>query len=194
MSANPLFFSSQSLLRSWFEKNHKKKSELWLGFYKVGSGKPSVTWPESVDEAICFGWIDGIRKSLGEDSYVIRFTPRKPKSIWSVVNINKVSTLTKSGMMKPEGLAAFAKREDKRSAIYAFEQKTIELGSVFEKKFKANKKAWALFGKQAPWYRKTAIWWVISAKQELTRLKRLEELIRDSEQGLMLKQHRRPSK
>src|SRR5437868_3468723 len=111
----PIFFAKQSDLRKWFEKNHDKEKELWIGFYKTNSGKPSITWPESVDQALCFGWIDGVRKSLGEDSYVIRFTPRKPKSIWSAINIKKVEELTKLGLMHPAGIDAFNKRDEKKS-------------------------------------------------------------------------------
>lgn len=177
----PIFFSEQAEFRKWLEKNHDKEDELLVGFYKVGSGKPSMTWSQSVDEALCFGWIDGVRKSIDEDSYCIRFTPRKPKSIWSAVNIKKVDELTKQGLMKPSGLAAFARREESKSAIYAYEQEQVKLSDNFEKQFKANKKAWAFFESQAPWYKKREINKVMSAKQEATRQSRLDQLIDYSE-------------
>jgi uncharacterized protein YdeI (YjbR/CyaY-like superfamily) len=189
----PLFFSKPFDFRKWLEKNHAKETELLVGFYKVSSGKPSITWPESVDEALCFGWIDGVRKSIDDESYTIRFTPRKPGSIWSAVNIKKVAELTKKGLMHPAGLAAFEKRKDYKSAVYSFEQKEISLGE-YEKKLKANKKAWSFWSTQAPSYRKAATWWVISAKQEATRAKRLATLITDSEAGLRIAQMRRDKK
>ena len=175
----PTFFSTQSAFRKWLEKNHDKVKELSVGFYKVKTGKPSITWSESVDEAICFGWIDGIRKSIDNESYCIRFTPRKPKSIWSAINIKKVEELTKQGLMYPAGLAAFSKREENKSRIYSYEKDVAILSDVFLKKFKANKKAWKFFQSMAPSYQNTAIHWVMSAKQEITKVKRLDELIRD---------------
>ena len=128
----PKFFANGAELRKWFEKNHDKEKELWLGFYKTTSGKPSVTWPGSVDQALCFGWIDGVRKSLGEDSYVIRFTARKPGSIWSAINIKKVEELTKLGLMHTAGIDAFLKRDKKKSRVYSFEQENIQLDKNFE--------------------------------------------------------------
>jgi uncharacterized protein YdeI (YjbR/CyaY-like superfamily) len=190
----PTFFSNQSKLRKWFEKNHNKKQELWVGYYKTSSGKPSITWPQSVDEALCFGWIDGVRKSIDENSYVIRFTQRKPKSIWSDVNIKKVEELTKLGLMYPAGIEAFSKRDEKKSRIYSFEQKNIKLDKNYEKQFKQNKKAWIFFQSQPPSYQKPAIWWVMSAKLETTRQKRLDTLIRDSEEGQRISRLRPVSK
>ena len=169
----PKFFRTPEQFREWLEKNHGSKDELWVGFYKKGSGKPSITWPESVDQALCFGWIDGIRKSIDENSYVIRFTPRRPGSIWSAVNINKVKELEEKGLVTPAGRAAFEKRDAKKSEIYSFEQKNVSLGDTYEKVFKKNKKAWISFQAMPPSYRKAATWWVISAKQEATREKRL---------------------
>jgi len=180
---NPIFFAKQSDFRKWLQKNHTKETELVVGFYKVGSGKPSMTWSQSVDEAICFGWIDGVRRSIDEESYQIRFTPRKPSSIWSAVNIKKIQTLTKQGLMQPAGLASFEKRQEARSKIYSFETADVALPKELEKKFKANKKAWDYFQLLAPSYKKTSIHWVISAKQEATKLKRLDILIKDSEKG-----------
>lgn len=177
----PKLFPTQTDFRRWLVENHDKENELLVKFYKVGSGKPSMTWSQSVDEALCFGWIDGIRKSIDEDSYCIRFTPRRAKSIWSAVNIKKVGELSEKGLMQPAGLAAFAKRDESKSRIYAYENEPLKLSADFEKQFKTNEKAWAFFQKQAPYYQKTATKWVMSAKQESTRQSRLERLIADSE-------------
>ena len=178
-----IFFSQPSEFRKWLEKNHDKETELVVGFYKVGSGKPSITWSQSVDQALCFGWIDGVRKSIDGDSYTIRFTPRKSSSIWSAVNIAKIKELTKNGLMHPSGLAAFNKRQDSKSGIYSFEKAEISFSPAFEKLFKANKKAWKYFQDLAPSYRKTSMNWVMSAKQPATQLKRINQLIADSESG-----------
>jgi uncharacterized protein YdeI (YjbR/CyaY-like superfamily) len=175
------FFPTQSSFRKWFEKNHDKTNELLVGFYKVNSGKPSMTWSQAVDEAICFGWIDGVRKSINEESYSIRFTPRKPGSIWSAINIQKVENLSKQGLMHPPGMAAFEKRMEHKSAIYSYEKAPQNLSDDFLKKFTSNKKAWNYFQSMAPSYQRTAIHWVMNAKQEVTKLKRLSELINDSE-------------
>lgn len=184
---NLVFFPTQKHLRKWFEKNHKKEKELLAGFYKVTSGKPSVTWSQSVDEALCFGWIDGIRKSVDKESYCIRFTPRNPKSNWSAINIRKVEELTKLGLMKPEGLKAFGFRKEEKSKIYAYENPEVLLDKSFEKLFKANKKAWKFFQTMTPTYRKVTSRWVMSAKQESTKLKRLNELINDCAAGKKIK-------
>ena len=176
----PTFFTKQSDFRKWLKKNHKKESELVVGFYKVGSGKPSMTWSQSVDEALCFGWIDGVRKSIDKESYQIRFTQRKPTSIWSAVNIKKIEELTRQGLMQPAGLASFDKRQEAKSKIYSHENKEAKFSPAFEKKFKANKKAWAYFQSLAFSYKKTSTHWVMNAKQDATKLKRLNELISDS--------------
>lgn len=139
----PIFFSTQSDFRKWLSKNHDSLDELWVGYYKKDSGIPSITWQQSVDEALCFGWIDGIRKSVDAQSYMIRFTPRRPKSIWSTININRVKELKKLGLMMPSGLAAFEKKEEDRSEIYSFERKAVKLDKTHETIFKRNKKAWA---------------------------------------------------
>ncbi|WP_079913679.1 YdeI family protein [Paenibacillus sp. 32352] len=187
----PVFFASPAEFRAWLEENHDKAQSLQVGFYKKGSGKPSMTWPESVDEALCFGWIDGVRKGIDDVSYTIRFTPRKRGSIWSAVNVQKVEELTKLGKMRPEGLRAFAERKEEQTAVYAYEQeKDAELGEAYEALFRANKKAWDYFQAQSPSYQKTAVHWVVSAKKEETRLKRLHELINDSEQGEVIRHHR----
>jgi uncharacterized protein YdeI (YjbR/CyaY-like superfamily) len=192
LNMEPTFFQTKNQFRKWFEANHLKEKELLVGFYKVGSGKPSITWPESVDEALCFGWIDGIRKSLDDESYTIRFTPRKPGSIWSAINIKKVEMLSELGLMHPAGIAAFQKRSASKSAIYAYEKIPVPLDKQFEKRFKANKKAWTFFNALAPSYKRSAINWVMSAKQEATRLKRMNTLIKDSEEGLKIKPLRYP--
>jgi uncharacterized protein YdeI (YjbR/CyaY-like superfamily) len=179
----PTFFAKQSDFRKWLEKNHKKETELLVGYYKVGSGKPSMTWSQSVDEALCFGWIDGVRKSIDNDSYQIRFTQRKPTSIWSAVNIQKIEELTKQGLMRPAGLSSFEHRKDHKSKIYSYENEEATLSPEFKKQFKANKNAWDYFQSLAPSYRKTSTNWVMSAKQETTKQKRLNELIADSEAG-----------
>ncbi|MGG9962307.1 YdeI/OmpD-associated family protein [Ferruginibacter sp. SUN106] len=179
----PTFFAKQSDFRNWLKKNHKKESELIVGFYKVGSGHPSMSWSQSVDEALCFGWIDGVRTSIDKDSYQIRFTQRKPSSIWSAINIKKIETLTKQGLMQPAGLASFDKRKEANSKIYAHESEAVKFTPAFEKQFKANKKAWHYFQSLAASYKKISTHWVMSAKQEATQLKRLYEIITDSEAG-----------
>jgi uncharacterized protein YdeI (YjbR/CyaY-like superfamily) len=177
----PKFFAKQSDFRKWLVKNHKTQTELLVGFYKVNSGKSSMTWPQSVDEALCFGWIDSVRNRIDVESYSIRFTPRKPTSIWSAVNIKKIEDLTKKGMMQPDGLAAFEKRTENKSKVYAYEHETAKLSPEFEKTFKANKNAWAFFTAQAPSYQKTMMHWIMRAKQEATQLSRLEKTISVSE-------------
>jgi len=180
---NPKFFKTPSAFRKWLEAHHASAKELWVGFYKKGSGKPSIDWPESVDEALCFGWIDGIRKSIDADSYMIRFTPRKPTSVWSAVNIKNVENLIKEKRMHPAGLKAFAARKENRSGIYSYEQRGPELVEPYLGMLKRNKAAWKFFQAQPPSYRKVMNWWVVSAKQEATRVKRLDKLIEESAQG-----------
>jgi uncharacterized protein YdeI (YjbR/CyaY-like superfamily) len=173
----PRFFATPAAWRAWLEKNHATKSELLVGFYKTGSGKKSITWPESVDEALCVGWIDGIRRSLDDDSYTIRFTPRQRKSKWSSVNIKRVGELTKLGRMKPEGLAIFEQRDASQTDGYSYERREAQLDEAMQKRFRANKDAWTFWEAQPPYYVRTLSWWVISAKREETRTKRLEQLI-----------------
>jgi uncharacterized protein YdeI (YjbR/CyaY-like superfamily) len=184
---SPTFFPTPSHFRKWFEKNHLKETELYVGFYKVDSGKQSITWPQSVDEALCFGWIDGVRKSIDEHSYYIRFTPRKPGSIWSAINIKKIEELTKKGFMHPKGHEAFSHRKEAKSKIYSYEKAPAELAKEYEKKFKANKKACAFFHSLEPSYQRQCLHWVMDAKQEKTRISRLDELIRDSDAGHKIK-------
>jgi uncharacterized protein YdeI (YjbR/CyaY-like superfamily) len=183
----PTFFKKPDDFRAWLAKHHQTHKELLVGFYKKDSGKPSITWPESVDEALCYGWIDGVRKSLDDISYTIRFTPRKTTSIWSLVNIKKVEALTSGGRMQATGIQAFAARKESKSGIYAFEQEPAELPVAFVTIFSKNKAAWSFFQAQPPSYRKTLVWWVISAKQEATRKSRLDKLIEASGHSLRLR-------
>jgi len=181
--AELIFFDSEMSFRQWLENNHDKETELEVGYYKVNSGKPSMTWSQSVDQALCFGLIDGVRYSIDSESYKIRFTPRKKTSIWSLVNIKKVEHLIKSGLMHPAGLDVFNSRNEIKSGSYSFEQEEIKLSEEFEKKFKKNKIAWKYFEALPKTYRNPSMHWVMSAKQESTRQKRLEELMKDSENG-----------
>jgi len=183
---NPEYFKDQNEFRKWLEKNHKKESEIIVGYHKVGTGKPSLTWSQSVDQAICFGWIDGIRRSIDEERYCIRFTPRKPASIWSNVNIKKVEELTKKGLMTEPGLQAYNNRKDTKSGIYSFEKEAAKLDDASEKLFRSNQVAWDYFAKQAPSYRKTKIYWIMSAKQETTRISRLNKLVSACERHIRL--------
>lgn len=193
MTAAPkaTFFPSPADFRRWLEQNHDKVGELWVGFHKKASGRPSITWPESVDEALCYGWIDGVRYRIDEASYRIRFTPRQPKSIWSNVNVKRVAALKKLGRMAPAGLAAFAKADRKRAGVYSFEQKNARLGPAYEKKLKANRKAWEFFRAQPPYYQRLGAWFVISAKREETRAGRLATLIKACAAGRRLGPARR---
>jgi uncharacterized protein YdeI (YjbR/CyaY-like superfamily) len=189
----PRFFASPDLFRNWLAEHGGDSQELLVGFYKKGSRLPSVTWPEAVDVALCFGWIDGVRRSLGDSSYTIRFTPRKPTSTWSAVNIKRVEELTQAGLMQPSGLTAFQQRKQEKSKIYSYEQKqAARLSRAHERRFRANKKAWEFFQRQPPWYRRVATFWVISAKKEETRQSRLARLIEDSEQGRTIRPLTRP--
>ncbi len=182
--ANARFFKTADDFRTWLAKHHASQSELWVGYFKKDSGRASITYPESLDQALCFGWIDGVRGNLDEVSYAIRFTPRKPRSIWSAVNIRKANALVASGLMHESGARAFAARTEDRSEIYAFERKRKgELDPAYAKRLAANKKAKAFFDAQRPSYQRTIIHWVMSAKQEQTRLRRLELLVKSSERG-----------
>ncbi len=180
----PKFFATPPLFRAWLEKNHAKESEILVGFYKRGTKKPSITWPESVDEALSFGWIDGVRKSLGDEAYTIRFTPRKKTSIWSAVNVARVAALKKAGKMHASGLAAFAHRTEARTGVYSFERRTaVKLTPAQEKKLRANAKAAKWFETQPPSYKRAVLHWVTSAKREETREKRLAIFIADCAAG-----------
>jgi len=174
------YFKSANDFRRWLEKNHATTQELWVGYYKKSSQQPSLTWPESVDEALCFGWIDGIRKSVDDLRYTSRLTPRRRGSIWSAVNIKRARELTEKGLMRPPGMAAFNARKENKSGIYSYEQRSANLARPYEKRLRQNKAAWDFFYAQPPSYRKAIAWWIVSAKQEATRLKRLEKLIEES--------------
>lgn len=173
------YFRTQNELRKWLEKNHNKADEIFVGFYKVHTKKKSITYSEALDEALCFGWIDGIRKSIDDERYQIRFTPRRKSSKWSNVNINKAKELIKSGKMKAAGLKEFENRRKYKSAKYSYEEKIEKLSPEYEKKFKTNKNAWKFFQNQAPYYKRTVSFWVMSAKKEETRQRRLKVLIED---------------
>jgi uncharacterized protein YdeI (YjbR/CyaY-like superfamily) len=179
----PRFFKTPAAFRKWLAANHQKSKELWVGFYKKDTGKASITWSESVDDALCFGWIDGIRKKFDDESYVIRFTPRKPESIWSAVNMRNVERLIKDKRMTDAGLKAYALRKEFRSGIYSYEQRPTELVEPYASQFKKNKAAWKFFQSQPPGYRKMMTWFIVSAKTEETRQKRLARLIDESAQG-----------
>jgi uncharacterized protein YdeI (YjbR/CyaY-like superfamily) len=180
----PVFFATPEKFRVWLETHHETARELLVGFYKKGTGKPSMTWPESVDEALSFGWIDGVRRSLGDDAYTIRFTPRKATSIWSANNVDNVARLTKAGKMRPAGLRAFAARTAEKTGVYSFERaEAAKLSREEDAVLRASSRAAAFFDAQAPWYRRAAIHWVVSAKREETRQRRLQQLIADSRAG-----------
>jgi uncharacterized protein YdeI (YjbR/CyaY-like superfamily) len=190
----PRFFATPLEFRAWLERHHTKSQELLVGFHKRASGKPSITWPESVDQALCFGWIDGIRKRVDETSYTIRFTPRKSSSTWSTINVNRVKELTASGLIRPAGLRAFEQRTEKKSGIYSYERRhAAKLPRDDERRLRANKKAWAFFQAQAPWYRRTATHWVISAKKAETRQRRLTQLIEHSARARRIPPLTRPA-
>jgi uncharacterized protein YdeI (YjbR/CyaY-like superfamily) len=179
----PKFFTSPAQFREWLEKNHSTATELLVGFHKKGSGKKSITYSEALDEALCFGWIDGVRRSLDETSYTIRFTPRKPRSIWSLINVRHVERLQKQGRMHSAGLAAFAQRDPKRTGIYSFENRPRELSPEYQKEFAKHKTAWQFFQAQPPGYKRLMTYRVMEAKKEETRLRRLQQLIESSAKG-----------
>jgi len=187
-----VYFESPAAFRRWLAANHDTAPELVVGFHKAHTGKPSLTWPESVDEALCFGWIDGVRRRVDDDRYTIRFTPRRRNSLWSFVNVRRVKALTEQGRMQPAGLAAFEARRAERGGAYSFEQPLTKLTPAEIRTFKANKPAWRFFEEQPPGYRKTAVFWVTSAKKPETRTRRLATLIADSAAGLRIGILRRP--
>lgn len=183
---NPIFFKSGVEFREWLSRNHLSEKELLVGYYKVSKGKATLTWSESVDQAICFGWIDGIRKSINEESYCIRFTPRNPKSNWSEVNIKKAEGLISNGLMQPKGLELYNNRKVKSENEYSYENKPKELPNHLENKIKENKLAWQFFNAQSDYYKRTIYHWILSAKQEKTKEIRTEKLIKLSELGQKL--------
>jgi uncharacterized protein YdeI (YjbR/CyaY-like superfamily) len=187
----PTFFPRPADFRRWLAEHHADARELWVGYHKKGSGRPSLTWPESVDEALCFGWIDGVRKRIDDDRYAIRFTPRKPGSVWSAVNIKRAEVLAAEGRMQPAGLRAFEARREDRSGVYSYEGRRDSLDEPYATALRKNAAAWAFFQAQPASYRKAACWWVVSAKQEATRLRRLARLVEESARGRRLPQFTR---
>lgn len=182
----PLFFENALAFRKWLETNGEKETELLVGYCKVSTGKLSMSWSESVDQALCFGWIDGVRRSIDKESYYIRFTPRKPNSNWSAVNIQKINELISSGQMTPTGLKLFELRKESKSEVYSYENRTEDFPPDIEERFRQNEKAWKFFTKQAPSYRKTIIYWIMSSKQEATFEKRFNLLTAGCESGKRL--------
>lgn len=170
------FFATPAAFRKWLDENHATATELQLGYYKKDTGKPSITWPESIDQALCYGWIDGIRRKVDDSIYTVRFTPRKRGSLWSPVNIRRAKALIAGGQMRPPGLAAFKQRAEYKSGTYSYEHRDVNLPDPYEKLLKKNKAAWTFFQAQSPSYRKQVFWYVVSAKTEATRLKRLEAI------------------
>ncbi len=185
-AVKPTYFKSAAAFRTWLEANHARVTELWIGFYKKDSGKGGITYAEALDESLCFGWIDGLKKRVDELSFMQRFTPRKPKSIWSLINIGHVKRLTKEGRMMPAGERAFAARTPERSGVYSFENRPRELSPALRRQFKADKAAWEFYLRQPLGYRRLTAFWVMSAKQEETRRRRLAKLMSDSMQNRRL--------
>jgi uncharacterized protein YdeI (YjbR/CyaY-like superfamily) len=187
--SEPIYFASPDEFRAWLEEHHETETEVWVGYWKKATGKPSLVWSQAVDEALCFGWIDGVLRGIDDERHIQRFTPRKPTSNWSAINIAKVERLRAEGRMWPAGEAAFARRRDDRSAIYSYEQrKNAQLEPDEQARFAANVSAWAYFTSRPPSYRTPALWWVVSAKKPETRERRLATLIEDSAAGRPIKQ------
>jgi uncharacterized protein YdeI (YjbR/CyaY-like superfamily) len=179
----PRFFKDQAAFRAWLARHHNTERELVVGLHHRGSGKPSITYPEARDEALCFGWIDGVRKNYDATSYTVRFTPRKPDSTWSAVNLGRIRELKAGGRMQPAGLRAFETRDPRKAELYSFENRPRPMDAAAVRAFKANRRAWTWFEAQAPWYKRTAAWWVMSAKREETRARRLAMLIASASRG-----------
>jgi uncharacterized protein YdeI (YjbR/CyaY-like superfamily) len=188
----PVFFATPDELGAWLEQHHESADELWVGLYKKSSGKPSVTWPEVVEQVLRFGWIDGVRRSLDDESYANRLTPRRPNSNWSAINVAKVEELKQRGLMTPAGLRAYEARTPERTGVYSFERDAAELPPEFEQRLSANAAAREWFDGRPPGYRRTAIHWVTSAKREGTRMRRLQQLIDCSAEGQAVPPLRRP--
>jgi uncharacterized protein YdeI (YjbR/CyaY-like superfamily) len=191
---NVVFFESPAELRAWFEANHEAATELWLGYHLKRTGRPSVTWQDVVDQELCFGWIDSVRYSLGDDRSAQRITPRRKGSVWSAVNIRRFQELERLGLVHPRGRAAFEKRDEARSRIYSYENRSLGFDEGREKEFRKNRAAWKFFESQAPSYRKTAAYWVMSAKRDATRKRRIEQLVEHSRKGERLPQFVSPSR
>jgi uncharacterized protein YdeI (YjbR/CyaY-like superfamily) len=187
----PIFFNSPQEFYDWLEEHHESEAEVYVGFYKTHTGKRAMSWSEAVDQALCFGWIDTRANAIDADRYMQRFTPRKPGSNWSNVNVEKVAKLKEAGLMRPAGLAAFERRTEDRTGVYSFERENTELPPEYQERLRANPAAAEYFDRKPPWYRRTATHWVVSAKREETRLRRLAQLIEDSAAGLDIKPLRR---
>jgi uncharacterized protein YdeI (YjbR/CyaY-like superfamily) len=190
----PIFFRSGAELRRWLERHHSTERELLVGFYKKGAPRAGITYREALDEALCFGWIDGVRRSVDDDSYMNRFTPRTARSTWSVVNIGRMRELIADGQVAPAGLAAFERRDEERSRQYSYEARTRPLDPEYERELRANARAWAFFSAQPPSYRRLTSWWVMSAKQEATRRRRLATLVDCSAAGARIPQLASPAR
>ncbi|MFL5261156.1 MAG: YdeI/OmpD-associated family protein [Anaeromyxobacteraceae bacterium] len=189
------FFATPAAGRRWLERNHDRSDALWVGFHKKASGRPSITWPEAVDGALCFGWIDGVRRSIDATRYRIRFTPRRPGSRWSLVNVRRVAALAEAGLMAPAGLRAFEARSAARTGTYAYEQReAAAFAPEEEKRLRADAAAWEFFSSRPPWYRRVATFWVVSAKRPETRARRLDALVADSSAGRRIAPLRRPER
>jgi uncharacterized protein YdeI (YjbR/CyaY-like superfamily) len=192
---NPLFFKRPSEFRAWLEEHHEKEPELWVGFRKKASGEPSMTWSEAVDQALCFGWIDSVRRGIDDTRYANRFTPRKQRSTWSTLNVKRIKELVTKGLVRPAGLVAFEERVAGRTGKYSYEQKkSVKLDDAYEERFRANEKAWSFFQAQAAWYRRAAVWWIMSAKKTATKQSRFARLIEDSSNGRTIPPLTRPNK
>jgi uncharacterized protein YdeI (YjbR/CyaY-like superfamily) len=183
MTVSPVFFATPSAFRQWLRRNHKSAAEVWVGYYKKASGRPSITYAESLDEALCFGWIDGIRRSIDSERYTNRFTPRRPGSNWSLVNVGKVKALLAAGRMQPAGLAAYEARDRKKTGVYSFENRPVSLTPELEAAFRKQAAAWRFWEAQPPGYRRMMSWFVMSAKRDDTRARRLERLMAECAAG-----------
>lgn len=183
---NVVLFADQEDFRKWLAEHHETENEIWVGYYKISAKKQGMTYSQSVDQAICYGWIDGIKKAVDSEIYCNRFTPRRATSVWSAVNIKKAESLIKQGLMQPSGLTCYLNRKEDKSRVYSYENKPERLPEELEEKLRENDKAWAYFSSQAPSHQRTILYWIMSAKQDSTRLNRLEKLIKASEEGKRL--------
>lgn len=186
-----LFFETPEELRAWFRQNHERLDEAWIGYFKKSTGLPSITWEESVDQALCFGWIDGIRKSVDDEAYKVRFTPRRPGSNWSRRNLERMDELLRGRQVTRAGKKAFAARTDDKTAVYSFEQEKVDFPAAMKRRFRKHQRAWKYWTGESDSYRRSATWWVVSAKRAETRERRLATLIEDSAKGIRIKQLRR---
>jgi uncharacterized protein YdeI (YjbR/CyaY-like superfamily) len=187
--SDPVFFASPLGFRAWLADHHASAAELLVGYFRTGSGRPSMSWPESVDEALCYGWIDGVRRAIDDERYSIRFTPRKARSIWSNVNLAKVDVLIAAGRMQPAGLAAWERRSPERSGLYSFEKASVAFDAPMLRRFEGDDSAWRFFQSQPAGYRKLATNWVISAARPETRERRFTSLLEYSVRGERLPQY-----